>query len=100
MCIALIGGMDRASRDYQRIAGEYGATLRHFERSCPSFEKRLNGADAIIIFTNRISHEARKIALSKGKDACIPVLMCHSCGISSLKRCLEVVTKKSDKKIQ
>jgi hypothetical protein len=91
MCIALIGGMDRLKSDYRRMAIEYGVDLRHFERDCPCFEKRLNGMDAIIIFTNRISHGAWKIALSKGKGAGIPILMSHSCGMSSLKRCLDKI---------
>ncbi len=93
MCVALVGGMDRAKREYERAADKHGIDLRHFERSCPSFEKRLNGMDAIIIFTNRISHDARKTAISKGNSMGIPVLMCHSSGISSLKRCLCEVKK-------
>ncbi|HLA48748.1 MAG: hypothetical protein A2W77_05425 [Nitrospinae bacterium RIFCSPLOWO2_12_39_16] len=88
MCVALIGGMDRLKREYERTADGYDIDLRHFARGCPSFEKRLNGMDTIIIFTNRISHDARKVAIAKGNSMGVPVLMCHSSGISSLKRCL------------
>ena len=89
MCVTLIGGMDRAKNDYKRVASRYDITLKHFERECQNMKERLGDADAIIIFTNRISHSARNIALSKGKERRIPVFMCHSCGISSLKRCLD-----------
>lgn len=96
MCVALIGGMDRAKNDYKRAASRYGIILRHFERECRNMEEKLGDADAIIIFTNRISHNARNIAFSKGKEAGIPVFMCHSCGVSSLKRCIiECIAKKN-----
>ena len=89
MCIALVGGMDRATRDYQRAAQLFGVDLHHFERDRPSMTQKLEGMDGIIIFTNRISHGARHKAVEKARNAGIPVLMCHSCGVSSLKRCLE-----------
>ena len=94
MCIALVGGMDRATRDYQRAAQSFGVDLYHFERDCPSMAQKLNGMDGIIIFTNRISHRERHKAVENARDAGIPVIMCHSCGVSSLKRCLEGICVK------
>lgn len=95
MCVALIGGMDRLKRDYQRIGGKYGAEIRHFEKRCPYLEQKLLSVDAIIVFTDKVSHDARNIAVSTGRGAGIPVLMCHSCGVSSLKRCLEGIIKQT-----
>lgn len=101
MCIALIGGIGGATRDYEKIASEYGVTLRHFEKVCPRFEQKLHNMDAIIVFTNIVSHLARARALSRGKKTGVPVLMCHSCGMSSLRRCIDaVVREKHDKRIQ
>ena len=91
MCIALVGGMDRTARHYETAAMKYGVDLHHFESDGPRFEQKLSGMDGIVIFTNRISHSARKRALSKGQSKGIPILMCHSCGISSLKRCLDEI---------
>ncbi len=93
MCVALVGGMDRLKRRYEMTALARGVDLRHFERSCPRFEEKMEGVDAIIIFTNRISHNARKRALSKGAALGVPVLMYHSSGLSSLRRCLDEITK-------
>jgi Uncharacterized protein conserved in bacteria (DUF2325) len=64
MCVALVGGMDSLKRRYERTALGYGVDLRHFERSCPRFEQRPSGVDGVIIFTDRVSHDARKRALS------------------------------------
>jgi hypothetical protein len=87
--------MDRLKRGYERTAKEYGVLLRHFCRGCPRFDERLKGMDAIVIFTNMVSHNAKKRAFSKGKAAGIPVFMCHSCGLSSLKRCLKGIKKEN-----
>lgn len=92
MSIALVGGMDKLRGDYRRVAVRYGVSLHHFERDCPRLEERLGGVDAIIVFTYRVSHNAREKALSKKREG-IPVLMCHSTGsVSSLKKCFEGIT--------
>ncbi len=100
MCVALIGGMDRLKREYQRTGSKYGAEIRHFERRCPYLEQKLGSVDAIIVFTDKVSHDARNIAVSKGRDAGIPVLLCHSCGVSSLRRCLEGIVKSDERRVQ
>lgn len=94
MCIALVGGMDKLKKNYQRAADEYCVDLHHFERDCPRLEDRLSGMDAIVIFTYRVSHNARGKAMSKGEVDGIPVFMCRSSGsISSLRRCMDEITK-------
>ncbi len=92
MSIAVVGGMDKLRGDYRRVAVRYGVSLYHFERDCPRLKERLGGMDAIIVFTYRVSHNAREKALSKKREG-IPVLMCHSTGsVSSLKKCFEGIT--------
>lgn len=93
MCVALVGGMDRLKRHYVGVADEMGIMLRHFEASCTGLEEKIGGADAIVIFTDKISHDARNRALSRARSSGKPVLMCHSCGISSLRRCLTMITE-------
>jgi hypothetical protein len=90
--------MDRLKSSYERAATEYGVFLRHFERDCPRLKDRLNKMDAIVVFTNMVSHEARKKALATGRASGVPVVMCHSCGMSSLKRCLECIMKKDERR--
>lgn len=89
MCAALIGGMDRLKRDYIRAAKDGGVKLRCFNGSERGITDQLGKPDMLIIFTNMISHEARKKALSVAKTRNIPLHMLHSCGVSSLRECLE-----------
>jgi len=63
MCVALIGGMDRLKKEYQRRGSKYGAEIRHFEKVCSYLEQKLGSVDAIIVFTDKVSHNARNIAL-------------------------------------
>jgi len=46
----------------------------------------------VVLFTNKVSHKARKDVLMalRGKD--IPVIQRHSCGISSLRDVLDEAT--------
>lgn len=93
MCAALIGGMDRLKRDYMRAAKDGGVTLRCFNGSERGIADQLGTPDMLIIFTNMVSHEARKKALAVAKNRNIPLHMLHSCGVSSLRDCLEKNTR-------
>lgn len=60
MCIALIGGMERLERHYREEAGRSGVVLRVFNRSEVNIVSKLKHVDAIVIFTNKVSHRAKK----------------------------------------
>lgn len=88
MCVTLIGGMDRLKQDYIAAAREGGASLKCIARNERNFTDKIGNPDAIIVFTNKISHEARRKALEHARARHIPIHMVHSCGVSSLRECL------------
>jgi len=65
MCIALIGGMDRLERNYINEAEKLGIDLRVFTKSESCVASKVKNVDAIVIFTNKVSHKAKK-----GGDKC------------------------------
>ncbi|WP_045212136.1 DUF2325 domain-containing protein [Desulfonatronovibrio magnus] len=89
MTAALIGGMDRLQPHYQKTAKKAGYKLKMFTGTENTINERIGNIDLLIIFTGKVSHSARKIALNAARAENIPVLMCHSCGVSTLKECLE-----------
>ncbi|WP_243545195.1 DUF2325 domain-containing protein [Pseudodesulfovibrio tunisiensis] len=91
MCAALIGGMDRLKREYMQEAKIRGVKLKCYTGKERSIGDTLGNVDLVVLFTNKVSHKAKKDVLSaiRGKD--IPVMMKHSCGISTLRKCLEEV---------
>ncbi len=88
MCVALIGGMDRLERQYVNTARQLGINLKVFSKHKPAMQSKIKSVDGVVIFTNKVSHKARKEAVRIAKINKIPFLMHHSCGICSLRECL------------
>ncbi len=89
--IALIGGIDRLRRHYVSAAEQSGVKLTVYTKKAVKLDTKIQNQDAVVIFTNKISHGTKIIALSVAKSKKIPVVMSHSCGICSLKDCIECV---------
>ncbi|GAB6057531.1 DUF2325 domain-containing protein [Desulfonatronum parangueonense] len=88
MCATLIGGMDRLKSNYLQTARQAGVELKIFTGKENSIANQLGESKMIIIFTNKVSHQARNEAMTVAKNRNIPVHMLHSCGVSSLRKCL------------
>ncbi len=93
--IALIGGMDRLRRHYVNAAEQSGINLTVYTKKTVNLNAKIQNQDAVVIFTNKISHETKIIAMSTAKSKKIPIIMSHSCGICSLKDCIECLINKS-----
>jgi hypothetical protein len=88
MCVALIGGMDRLERQYLEEAARLGIDLRVFTKTEVRIGSKIRNVDAVVIFTNKVSHQVKKQAVNMAKANDIPVFMHHSCGICTLRECL------------
>ncbi len=69
MCVALIGGMDRLERHYISEAERMGIDLKVYTKSETGIASKIKNVDAVVIFTNKVSHKARKEAMSMAKKA-------------------------------
>ena len=94
MCVALIGGMDRLERHYINEAERFGVELKVFTKFEANIALKIKNVDALVILTNKVSHGARKEAMDIAKAGNIPVLMRHSCGICTLRDCLDCLVNK------
>ncbi|MFZ5998326.1 MAG: DUF2325 domain-containing protein [Nitrospirota bacterium] len=93
MCVAVIGGMDRLERHYKEEAEKRGIDLRVFTKSAADMASRIRNVDAVVIFTNKTSHQIKKEAMDVANARNIPVLMYHSCGVCTLRDCLSCIEK-------
>lgn len=91
MCVAVIGGMTRLERHYRQEATQAGIELRVFNQSEVNIGAKLKNVDALLIFTNKVSHRARHEAISVAKAQNIPVFQYHSCGVCTLRNCLNCI---------
>ncbi len=88
MCVTLVGGMDRLRPEYQAAAEAKGHELKCVGHNERNFANKIGNPDALIIFTNKISHEAKRKAVRFARSRNIPLQLIHSCGVSSLRECL------------
>lgn len=94
MCIALIGGMDRLEQHYRKVAEKFCIELKVFNASAAGMTSTVKNADAVVIFTNKVSHRARKEVLKAARTRNVPVYQYHSCGVCTLRDCFNCLNKK------
>jgi ABC-type uncharacterized transport system substrate-binding protein len=95
MCIAVIGGMDRLQKHYLNEARKFGIKLAIFNKAKAGMAAGIRHVDAVVIFTNKISHNARNEAMAAARDNRIPVYMFHSCGLCTLRECFHCLQGKN-----
>ena len=88
MSITLVGGMDRMAKHYQNEAKKHGIKLKIFSQAQTGMENKIRNSDALVLFTNKVSHQARNTAISEAKKSEIPIYQFHSCGLCTLRVCL------------
>jgi hypothetical protein len=89
----VIGGMDRLERYYVSEAERFGIDLKVFTRSESGIALKVKNMDAMVIFTNKVSHQVKREVMNVAKARGIPVLMYHSCGICTLRDCFNCLRK-------
>lgn len=89
MCVTLVGGMDRLKAEYMAVANQHGCRLKCVVRNERNFQEKIGAPDMLIVFTNKISHEAKRKASDIARSRKIPIKLVHSCGVSTLRECLK-----------
>ncbi|NIS38075.1 DUF2325 domain-containing protein [Candidatus Saccharibacteria bacterium] len=90
MSIAILGGLDRLKRNYEKTGENLGFEVKFFSQRVPSMSKRLSGVHGIVLFTDTISHPMVKEAMNVAKRFNIPVGRTRTSSVSSLKKCLDL----------
>ena len=93
MSITLVGGMDRLAKHYLGEAKKQGMKLTIFSQAHPGMENKIGKSDALVLFTNMVSHKARNAAVAAAKKQEIPIYQFHSCGLCTLRDCLNCIKK-------
>ncbi len=91
MSIVLVGGHDRMHEKYRGIGARYGHRIKVFTQMPTHFDKTIGHPDAIVLFTNTVSHKMVTVAVKEAKRKNIPVLRCHTSSGNSLEETLKQV---------
>ena len=89
MSVAIVGGLDRLRRLYEKKCVDMGYQVKVFSQRVPNLASRMNGVDGIIVFTRTVAHPMVEEANRVAKMFNIPLERSHSSSVSALKRCLE-----------
>ncbi|MCS7215880.1 MAG: DUF2325 domain-containing protein [Thermodesulfovibrio sp.] len=93
MSILLVGGMDRLERHYLNEAISRGVNLKVFTKPTKDIGRKIGKIDAIVIFTDKVSHSVKNEIINLAKAKKIPFFMYHSCGICTFRKCLDCLQK-------
>ncbi len=89
MSVAIVGGLDRLKRLYEKKCVDMGYQVKVFSQRVPNLATRMNGVNGIIIFTGTVAHPMVEEATRVARMWNIPLERSHSSSVSALKRCLE-----------
>lgn len=93
MSVAVVGGMKRLEAHYRREADKLGFTLEVFNTDQADLVSKLSRFDVLVLFTNRVSHNARRETLRAAQHGNIPLFQYHSCGLCTLRNCLDCLAR-------
>jgi ABC-type uncharacterized transport system substrate-binding protein len=85
--------MDRLERHYRNEAEKFGIELKVFNSSSAEMASKVKTVDAVVIFTNKVSHGARKEVMNTARSRNLPVYQYHSCGVCTLRECFNCIHK-------
>jgi hypothetical protein len=91
MRISLVGGIDRLERHYRQEAANLGVELRIFNHSVIDLSAKLGQTEAVLLFTSKVSHRARRQVMGVALSRNIPMFQSHNCGVCALRDCLDCV---------
>ncbi|QPJ66334.1 MAG: DUF2325 domain-containing protein [Candidatus Nitrohelix vancouverensis] len=89
MTIAVLGGLDRLKRAYEKKGKEMGVDIRVFSQRSPNMAQRLSQVNGMVIFTGTVAHRMVNEALKAAKQNSIPVERSHSSGMTSFSNSLQ-----------
>ncbi len=88
MSVAILGGLDRLKKSYEKKGQDLGYQVNVFIQRVPDFAQHLNKVHLIVIFTGNVAHHMVEDARRIAKKYNIPIGRSRSNSVAALKRCL------------
>lgn len=89
MSVVIVGGHDRMVRQYKQICKAHQCKAKVFTKKAGNLGNQIGSPDAIIIFTNTVSHQMVKSAVTEAEKAKADVIRSHTSSKSALNEILE-----------
>lgn len=89
MSVVIVGGHDRMVQQYKQVCKAHRCKAKVFTKKAGNLGNQIGSPDAIIIFTNTVSHQMVKSAVNEAEKANADVIRCHTSSKSALNDILE-----------
>ncbi|MCI8326944.1 MAG: DUF2325 domain-containing protein [Lachnospiraceae bacterium] len=89
MSVVIVGGHDRRVCQYKKICKAHQCKAKVFTKKAGSLGNQIGRPDAIIIFTNTVSHQMVKSAVTEAERKNANIIRCHTSSGSALHEILE-----------
>ena len=89
MSVVIVGGHDRMVQQYKQVCKAHRCKAKVFTKKAGNLGNQIGSPDAIIIFTNTVSHQMVKSAVTEAEKANVDVIRCHTSSKSALNDILE-----------
>lgn len=89
MSIVIIGGHDRMAGQYKKICMQHNCKAKIFTQMAGNLSSQIGSPDALILFTNTVSHKMVKCAVNEAQKCGADIVRCHTSSKYALNEILE-----------
>jgi len=89
MSVVIIGGHDRMMGQYKKICKEHKCKAKVFTKKAGNLGNQIGSPDLVIVFTNTVSHQMVKSAVTEAEKSNADIVRCHTSSGSALNKILE-----------
>ncbi|BBE31429.1 hypothetical protein OSSY52_15700 [Tepiditoga spiralis] len=99
MCVAIIGGIKGIENKYKTLLKKHGIKkYKIFNTMVPDFQKKIKNVDALILFTNTVSHKLSTVSSKICKKNNICIKRTHSSSLNKLDEKIKEIKLKLNNK--
>ncbi|MGN0460559.1 MAG: DUF2325 domain-containing protein [Ruminococcus sp.] len=88
MSVVIVGGNECMIRQYKNLCSEYKCKAKVYPKKADGL-KNFGSPDLLVLFTNTVSHQMVRYALSVTKGQNVRVARSHTSSINALRNILE-----------
>lgn len=89
MSIVIVGGHDRMVCQYKKICKQHNCKAKIFTQMAGNLSSQIGSPDALILFTNTVSHKMVKCAIGEAEKCGADIVRCHTSSKSALNEILD-----------
>ena len=84
MSVVIVGGHDRMVQQYKQVCKAHRCKAKVFTKKAGNLGNQIGSPDAIIIFTNTVSYQMVKSAVTEAEQSNADGIRCHSLSTSAV----------------